>query len=75
MSNTNNGGPAFPAFEHHAGYGQMMAVGGMTMRDYFAAKAMQGLAQNIDWNIKTTDGVAGVSYALADAMIRARNGK
>ncbi len=45
------------------------------MRDYFAAKAMQGLAQNIDWNIQTTDGVAGVSYALADAMIRARNAK
>jgi hypothetical protein len=39
MSNTNTGGPAFPAFEHHAGYGQMLAVGGMTLRDYFAAKA------------------------------------
>jgi hypothetical protein len=40
MSNTNTGGPAFPAFEHHAGYGQMLAVGGMTLRDYFAAKAL-----------------------------------
>jgi len=34
-------GSAFPAFEHHAGYGQMMAVGGMTLRDSFAAKASE----------------------------------
>ena len=39
MNTTNTGGPAFPAFEHHPNYGQMLAVGGMTLRDYFAAKA------------------------------------
>jgi hypothetical protein len=66
MSNTNTGGPAFPIV-----VGDQMTQG-MTLRDYFAAKAMQGLSQNIDWNVQTTGGVAGVAYALADAMLKAR---
>lgn len=35
--------PAFPSYEYQKSYGQMMAVGGMTLRDYFAAKAMQSM--------------------------------
>ena len=38
MSNTKTGGPAFPAFENHPSYGQMLAVGGMTLRQYAAIK-------------------------------------
>ena len=49
---------------------------GMTLRDYFAAKAMQGFIQ-----YSATKGIytppdnelAKVSYDLADAMLKARN--
>jgi hypothetical protein len=52
---------------------------GMTLRDYFAAKAMQGLAaSDFDVDPKKQDwstAVAGMSYALADAMIAALESK
>ncbi len=41
---------------------------GMTMRDYFAAKAMTALAQQIE-NDKS---LARISYVIADAMLEAR---
>lgn len=50
---------------------------GMTLRDYFAAKAMQvdyELAKNYsdpDWRI----GVALDAYKMADAMLRVRQSK
>jgi len=80
MNKTNTGGPAFPAFEHHPNYGQMLAVGGMTMRDYFAAKAMQiiwdaydkgycGLNNNDAPNVEI---IAEGAYQMADAMLKAR---
>jgi hypothetical protein len=73
MSNTNTGGPAFPAFEHHAGYGQMLAVGGMTLRDYFAAKAMQSiLAREHGRSTTTLEFVGNHAYQYADAMLKAR---
>ena len=74
MSNTNTGGPAFPAFEHHAGYGQMLAVGGMTLRDYFAAKAMQGICNGRSHSDLKGHAVASakVAYEVADAMLKAR---
>jgi len=43
---------------------------GMTMRDYFAAEAMQGMmveVQDPDCNY-----IAEVSYRMADAMMKAR---
>jgi hypothetical protein len=72
----NTGGPAFPAFEQHRGYGQMLAVGGMTLRDYFAAKALQGYmvglkpAQDIGPGMQ--DRIAEGMYSMADAMLKAR---
>jgi hypothetical protein len=71
MSNTNTGGPAFPAFEHHPNYGQMLAVGGMTLRDYFAAKAM---AADMTDGIHENDfaWAAARAYKVADAMLKAR---
>lgn len=68
MSNTkNNGGPAFPR-QHDWGYG-------MTLRDYFAAMAIQGIvAGKVSY-----EGMAGFSdsdaeqcYIIADAMLKAR---
>ncbi len=50
------------------------AAQGMTLRDYFAAKAMQGFCANPS----TTDGaggykeVASFAYQMADAMLAAR---
>ncbi|MFH3156350.1 hypothetical protein ACTM9O_26250 [Citrobacter freundii] len=50
-----------------------VALDDMTLRDYFAAKAMQGFIANKDR--PTTfhpDDDAGYAYAIADAMLRAR---
>jgi hypothetical protein len=47
---------------------------GMTIRDYFAAKAMQAMMSKTDFDAYYTD-VAKWSYELADAMMGERNGK
>ena len=70
MSNTNTGGSAFPAFEHHPSYMQMLAVGGMTLRDYFAAKAMQALLAKAD-SYMGWDTIPADAYEMADAMLKA----
>ena len=44
--------------------------GGMTLRDYFAAKAMQGFQG--EWVYDNSDEIASKAYALADAMLKAR---
>jgi hypothetical protein len=50
------------------------AATGMTLRDYFAAKAMQGIAANQRWNVTNQiDNCAREAYAIADAMIAERN--
>ena len=63
-----DGGPAFPEgnFEHK--------TSGMTLRDYFAAKAMQGMIGDFDFNTFAQDPlrVARWSYEAADAMLKAR---
>jgi len=84
MSNTNTGGPAFP-FEYHnqtsrhqPGFfgtgdispGASQQFAGMTLRDYFAAKAMQGMLA--DPNTPEIMDIAGAAYEAADAMLRAR---
>ena len=69
---TETGGPAFPAFEFQQNYNQMMAGGGMTLRDYFAAKAMQSLILEVaDWKYMPNE-IANFAYAQADAMLKAR---
>jgi hypothetical protein len=68
--NTKTGGPAFPAIWHDE-HGTMWEAEGMTLRDYFAAKAMQGLLSN-----HTAEGqnqeYASWAYQYADAMLKAR---
>ncbi len=64
--------PAFPN-EGFNGWGQPFQ--GMTLRDYFAAKAMQGfLHYSATKGIYTPpdNELAKVSYDLADAMLKAR---
>ena len=66
MTKKNDGGPAFP---HHFTQDSVGDCKGMTLRDYFAAKAMQGMVAN-----PKNVGRAGASlaYQMADAMIAAR---
>ena len=68
---TETGGQAFPAhFESHDG---------MTLRDYFASKAMQGLLSNpkLQKEILAQGGchsgwIETSAWAFADAMLKAR---
>lgn len=47
---------------------------GMTLRDYFAAKAVQGMLSNPEWNHWSTEHHAEYAYGVADAMLKAREG-
>lgn len=66
-----NNPPAFPS-GNEVTLGDLRSNGhsGMTLRDYFAAKAMQALIDN--------DGlfseIPTQAYALADAMLKVRDG-
>ena len=65
MSNTNTGGPAFPVEQHDKD--------GMTLRDYFAAKAMQGMVNYGPWSDNQDRmQIAESAYKMADAMLEAR---
>lgn len=69
----NNGGSAFPVTPTDRG-GQIGPTElGMTLRDYFAAKALQGFMAN-KANPMTFNPVddAAWAYMLADAMLKAR---
>lgn len=68
------------AIEAASGHKEMASDA--TIRDYFAAKAMQGYLANA-WQAETLDSlgesageqmatVAEISYLMADAMLRAR---
>ena len=57
-----NGGPAFP-LGHSSG---------MSLRDYFAAKAMQSMINNKDYLDTPAPAIALDAYYLADAMLKAR---
>lgn len=45
---------------------------GMSLRDYFAAKAMLGEITHQGLEGRDPDHIAGMAYEMADAMIRAR---
>ena len=68
-----DGGPAFPT---SADNGHSENQDGMTLRDYFAAKALQGFCaygalSNPDHG-HTIDDVVADAYDAADAMLKAR---
>lgn len=87
----NDGGPAFPSLDIYEGYDsdreqfviKSDAVAGMSLRDYFAAKAMQALLSNPNviqasdqrgWELVNcnTHGIALEAYTQADAMLKER---
>ena len=68
--------PAFPGHWDH-GQGQIESWTGMTLRDYFAAKAMQAMiakseGQDATNGKKGVPLIAGYAYEFADAMVAAR---
>ena len=60
----DTGGPAFPTGT---------AFQGMTLRDYFAAKAMQGLIAAWTVGVPEANAAAAAAYQYADAMLKARD--
>lgn len=82
----DNGGPAFPSTKQEdngRGYGDLHEVHypGMSLRDYFASKAMQAFIQNLKPNpdgmgyIFPTEWrpVVSAAWNIADTMLAARN--
>ena len=72
---TECGGPAFPSSVDHAD-GSSVVYAGLTLRDYFAAKALQGLLAALDGyrpsHLIDADAFADEAYGLADAMLAER---
>ena len=76
MTTKNTGGPAFPiplnpgqSYQGHA------PCDGMTLRDYFAAKVIQGICASGPGNSWTNARLAKEAYAMADAMLEVRENK
>ena len=46
---------------------------GMTLRDYFAAKAMQSLLWNPDAQLDSKEDIVAAAYEYADEMLKARD--
>lgn len=72
MSEIKSDEPAFPRDHRYEGHN------GLTMRDYFAAKAMQGMLANPQQDYapltqSSQDAVVSSAYGIADAMIAARS--
>lgn len=77
-----DGGPAFPCEQHETqdGLWNQTFESGMTLRDYFAAKAMASFILgssgkafgDSEDGMKMCATTAYVSYAMADAMLAAR---
>ncbi|HGM6877930.1 hypothetical protein I5L47_26315 [Serratia marcescens] len=73
------GGQAFPMLGNVGYNSDWQVEDGMTLRDYFAAKVMQGtFASGTRVTIGTNHeeemfGLAKAFYSMADAMLKARN--
>ena len=71
-THVNTGGPAFPVTIENG----LSAGGdrGMTLRDYFAAKVVQGMlaSGNLPKSVQDEE-LAVAGYQVADAMLKARD--
>lgn len=84
-SSTNDSGPAFPSpvYRTERIYdlnGNQIIESHISIRDYFAAKAIQGILAALDFSVAGVgdvhiDSIAKASYALADAMMKQREVK
>jgi hypothetical protein len=71
MSTIDESGPAFPLDSNQYG-----AVLGMSLRDYFAAKAMASMIRmppaggwNVGLNGSSNGHISEIAFAIADAML------
>ena len=84
MTKTNDGGPAFPAVSKSLQTGDgvvwhQVVSEGMTVRDYFAIRALPVAWDALDKGYfeaeNYTEATAECAYQMADAMLKAREGK
>ena len=66
----DNGGPAFGELQKVGDVA--MRDGGISIRDYFAAKAMQGMIAAVGYHRGEVDFMAESAYDCADAMLKER---
>jgi len=66
----DNGGPAFGELQQVGDVA--MRDGGLSIRDYFAAKAMQGMIAAVGYHRDEVDFIAESAYDCADAMLKER---
>lgn len=74
--NTNDGGPAFPFNEKDGSGVHYHSHGGMTLRDYFAAKALPALIREYNSRTETPmtiPMIVELAWRTADEMLVARN--
>jgi hypothetical protein len=72
MDNTNTGGPAFPTEAYDLERQTVVREEGMTLRDYFAAKAMQAIVAHPNTGGMTYEDISDRAWVQADAMLKAR---
>lgn len=76
--NQETGGPAFPELGNIGNNSDWQSESGMTLRDYFAAKAMAAYISTagapciVGGLDGAEDELAKQAYEMADAMLRAR---
>ncbi len=86
MDSSKDGGPAFPFewrntgdYNASAPNGEVVPpcryvnLPGMTLRDYFAAAALQGILANQVDEIGTGSDMANLAYQMADIMLAERS--
>jgi len=68
------GGPAFPKAGLDPWQKSVTTQTGMSLRDYFAAKAMQGelASPTLSWTGDIEKNISESAYKFADAMLEAR---
>lgn len=69
--NEDNSGPAFPCHTNPRPGVLSDAPQGITRRDYFAAKAMQGICAHPDTWGKSKEEIVLISYEIAEEMLQA----
>lgn len=75
MSENSGGWAAFPQVDLKDSYGMLVPdrQPGMTLRDYFAARAMQGMLSNPECDLGPLTEIPQAAWDMADAMLRKRN--
>ena len=75
MSQIDDGGPAFPrtvTIDDGIDSYREIKRDGMSLRDWFAGQALQGMVHRFDHPHKSRELMARDCYSIADAMLAAR---